>query len=62
MQEKQLIKSNHVKAANKVLIKGERVMFVPVKDGVRLFSLDQKEIKIAEQEEVKLSEAVKCGL
>ncbi|MDE6763714.1 MAG: hypothetical protein K2J73_08560 [Oscillospiraceae bacterium] len=62
MQKKRLLTDDYVEAAEKVLAKGERTLTVPIKDGVRLFSLNQKEIKFVKQEEVSQTKLDKAPM
>lgn len=43
------MKEEHIKAADAILARGRRVLLIPVKDGTRIFEVDQKEVKIPEQ-------------
>lgn len=41
-----IIDEKAIAAAEAVLAKGERVLLIPVKNGVRIFEVDQKEIEV----------------
>lgn len=43
------MKEETIKAADEILDRGHRVLLIPVKDGTRIFEVDQKEVKIPEQ-------------
>lgn len=43
------MKKEIVKTADAILDRGHRVLLIPVKDGTRIFEVDQKEVKIPEQ-------------
>lgn len=43
--QNQLLTQDKIKAAEKVLIKGDRVELIPVKDGVRVVKVKREEIK-----------------
>lgn len=45
MLQKQLLKENDIKVAEKVLAKGDRVELIPVKDGVKVIQVKREEIK-----------------
>lgn len=41
------MKEESIKIADAILAKGHRVLMIPVKDGERIFEIDQKEVKAA---------------
>lgn len=43
--QNQLLTQDKIKAAEKVLIKGDRVELIPVKDGVRVVKVKREEVK-----------------
>lgn len=45
MQKKQLLTQDKIEAAEKVLVKGDRVELIPVKDGVKVIKVKRDEIK-----------------
>lgn len=44
------MKTETIEAADAILAKGNRVLMVPVKDGERIFEIDQKEVKPEKQQ------------
>lgn len=45
MLQRQLLKGNDIKAAEKILAKGDRVELIPVKDGVKVIKIKREEVK-----------------
>lgn len=45
MLQKQLLKESDIKAAEKVLARGDRVELIPVKDGVKVIQVKREEVK-----------------
>ena len=43
--QKQLLSENQIKTTESILLKGDRVELIPVKDGVKVIQIQRKEVK-----------------